>query len=533
MKQTFLPINFNPLEYLILNKDVARRNADPFRHFLDHGSTEGRHYRAPQMFKKILCCIMKSEELYLLEWIAFHRNEGFTHLIIGDNGGSSQQTEVLRKLDGLGVIERVDLLGQSRPQIAFYNSILMRDLPEDILIGFIDTDEFLIPTEEDTLAATILDRIFADQRVGALGVNWSIFGSSNQVEYDPNPVVTRFCARAYRNFSPNRHVKTFVRAGAAKAFAGNPHSVVLNEGLIYVNTEGQELKWGPEGLGISNSATWRKLKLNHYILKSKAEFDLRKVRGSATSEKNDSVKLAKEFFQQFDKNNVTEKLVDIRIIALEHELERLRRALEGIIPVKNIIGIKPDRPPLTFSLEVSEFIKQKYTNTTSIVEYGSGGSTLIGAQSERTTIFSVESDPNWTKKIRDWLRFEPQKGKVVFNHVDIGPTKEGGFPQDETRRSAWINYSMSVWERGDLIHPDIVLVDGRFRVACFLATMMNIRRPTTVLFDDYTDRPHYHVVEEFFVPVQTVGRMAVFEVRPRALHPSELRKFASYFFNPE
>jgi hypothetical protein len=35
---------------------------------------------------------------------------------------------------------------------------------------------------------------------------------------------------------------------------------------------------------------------------------------------------------------------------------------------------------------------------------------------------------------------------------------------------------------------------------------------THLLFDDYTDRPEYHLVEEFIKPVQTCGRQALFTI---------------------
>jgi hypothetical protein len=157
----------------------------------------------------------------------------------------------------------------------------------------------------------------------------------------------------------------------------------------------------------------------------------------------------------------------------------------------------------------------------------------LAAELPDTAVFSVESDRDWVGMMQSWFRHEPPRGTVHLHHVDIGPTKEWGYPQDTSRLLHYIDYPMSVWQRGDLVHPDVVLIDGRFRVACFLATLMHIRRPTTILFDDYTDRPHYHVVEELLAPSKTVGRMAVFEAKPRALHPSEWHRFGAYFFRPE
>lgn len=192
-----------------------------------------------------------------------------------------------------------------------------------------------------------------------------------------------------------------------------------------------------------------------------------------------------------------------------------------------------NKPQPTFPPDVGEFVREIYSKSTVILEYGSGGSTVWACSKEGAVVFSTESDKNWVAMMKRWFQHEPPRGTVHLQHVDIGPTKEWGYPKDNSRLRHYIDYPMSVWERPDLLQPDVVLIDGRFRVACFLATLMNIRRPTMVLFDDYGDRRHYHVVEHFLRPVRLVGRMAVFEAVPRVLHPSEWHKFGAYFFLPE
>jgi len=39
---------------------------------------------------------------------------------------------------------------------------------------------------------------------------------------------------------------------------------------------------------------------------------------------------------------------------------------------------------------------------------------------------------------------------------------------------------------------------------------------TTILFDDYRNRPHYHVVEEFLKPIDFCGRQALFKVENKS-----------------
>jgi|LakMenE18May11ns_1017448.scaffolds.fasta_scaffold9924938_3 hypothetical protein len=67
-----------------------------------------------------------------------------------------------------------------------------------------------------------------------------------------------------------------------------------------------------------------------------------------------------------------------------------------------------------------------------------------------------------------------------------------------------------IWEQSLL--PDVVLIDGRFRVACFLASVLSATKFTQIFFDDYVDRDYYHVVEEIMKPMRFCGRQAIFEV---------------------
>ena len=59
--------------------------------------------------------------------------------------------------------------------------------------------------------------------------------------------------------------------------------------------------------------------------------------------------------------------------------------------------------------------------------------------------------------------------------------------------------------------PDLILIDGRFRVSTFLSCVLKFPG-AKVLFDDYVDRENYHVVESVIKPKRTVGRIAEFKV---------------------
>ena len=55
----------------------------------------------------------------------------------------------------------------------------------------------------------------------------------------------------------------------------------------------------------------------------------------------------------------------------------------------------------------------------------------------------------------------------------------------------------------------MVLIDGRFRVACFLFSLLNAKKDSIIIFDDYMNRSEYHVVEEVLPKYEKCGRQVV------------------------
>ncbi|KEO92213.1 hypothetical protein EH31_05980 [Erythrobacter longus] len=150
-----------------------------------------------------------------------------------------------------------------------------------------------------------------------------------------------------------------------------------------------------------------------------------------------------------------------------------------------------------------------------LLEYGAGGSTVLASTIGVSTIISVESDADFLEATNVDARKVNQGAKLVAHPVNIGPTGDWGRPTDRSAIELWPLYCSSVWKRirsEDLASPDLVLIDGRFRVSCFLASMALAKPGTVVLFDDYFDRPHYHVAQRHFEYVSEAGRMAEFIV---------------------
>jgi hypothetical protein len=163
------------------------------------------------------------------------------------------------------------------------------------------------------------------------------------------------------------------------------------------------------------------------------------------------------------------------------------------------------------------------------LEYGSGGSTLFAANVAKVpAIISIESDKKWVDKVKAKIAM-PHRG-IYIEHCDIGEVTEWGTPKGREKMENFWRYSAQPWQtaRARQLVPDTVLIDGRFRVACFLTTLINARIGTTALFDDYLDRPHYFVVEEFCPLVAKRGRMGIFSATRSFSVPTICEQLARY-----
>lgn len=190
------------------------------------------------------------------------------------------------------------------------------------------------------------------------------------------------------------------------------------------------------------------------------------------------------------------------------------------------------RPELTLPEAEAAMLRAAYEGAGTILEYGSGGSTVMAAELGKR-VLSVESDQAWAKMMRDWFAQNPAPGEVDVIWSDIGPTKEWGHPVDDSEWKRFARYPLEVWDLPEFAHPDVVLVDGRFRVGCALAAAYRVTRPVALYFDDYMNRQQYHEVEDFLGrPTATAGRMVRFDLTPQPVPPERLLRIAQLMMRP-
>lgn len=175
-------------------------------------------------------------------------------------------------------------------------------------------------------------------------------------------------------------------------------------------------------------------------------------------------------------------------------------------------GPASEWPEFTFPQEEAACVRETYEQARVILEYGSGGSTVVAAQQPNKLVVSVESDRNWALSLQRKIDEANLPSEAIVHHVDIGITGRWGRPKDDRLWRQFHRYPTTIWNEPFFRQPDVVLIDGRMRPACFVHSCLKATKPMTILFDDYVTRPMYHVVEELVKPTSLVGRLAVFQV---------------------
>jgi hypothetical protein len=190
---------------------------------------------------------------------------------------------------------------------------------------------------------------------------------------------------------------------------------------------------------------------------------------------------------------------------------------------QRLVGFDAPASPHFDSPETTAWFQERLKTATAYLEYGAGGSTFLAASSGIPFI-SVDSDRYFLKAVRKKIKahgFLDERSQT-YHYADIGLTGPWGRPvmfgpPSSGRAGLFSRYSdppAPCQARG--FAPDLVLIDGRFRISCALklARLMKDRDDWTILVDDYVERPHYHLLEGFLRLQGCVGRMAVFARRP-------------------
>jgi len=167
---------------------------------------------------------------------------------------------------------------------------------------------------------------------------------------------------------------------------------------------------------------------------------------------------------------------------------------------------------------------KKYSARANVyLEFGAGGTTITALKQSGSKVYSVESDNNWLNALRqkhDIIAASETSGRLKLFHADIGSVGNFGKPlvvDNEDARVRFPHYSRRIFEAyPEARTADVVLVDGRFRVACCLAVLLETKGDTIMMIHDYWNRPHYHVIKDFITVIDRGDTLMVCKKSPDA-----------------
>lgn len=198
---------------------------------------------------------------------------------------------------------------------------------------------------------------------------------------------------------------------------------------------------------------------------------------------------------------------------------------------------KPDNSknyPIRLTDLEQKFLLENIQDSVYYLEFGSGGSTFLALlKTNIPHIFSVESDMGWLEHLRKWncITTSEKDKRLHFLHINIGKTGDWGYPVETEKKALFPNYSSLPFEQKQKVKFDSVFIDGRFRVACALQTILNSDANTKILMHDFTFRPEYHVILDFLDIVDVMDTMALFKLKKDFSKKDVLAMYNQYKYN--
>lgn len=185
-------------------------------------------------------------------------------------------------------------------------------------------------------------------------------------------------------------------------------------------------------------------------------------------------------------------------------------------------ALKPDLEHPRMSGVEKALLLRELRKAKAYQEFGMGGSSLLAVREHVEQIVTVDSDPAWVASVKSHPEIAPRciDGTLIALHADIGPVREWGYPLDRTHIDKWPKYISAAWQAWGKLGklPDLVFVDGRFRVACCFSVALVCSRsndhPVRVLLHDLSDeRRHYLNALDGLEIMETAESMLL--MRPR------------------
>ena len=192
------------------------------------------------------------------------------------------------------------------PQLKCYEDAYKKFGNEVDWMAFIDGDEFIFPTHDDSMEIALAE--FSNEKISAIGVYWSCFGSSGYVEEPTGLIIENYKWRALDGYENNRHIKTIIRGSQDGVLVASPHFFKTPFGTYDENLRKIKKGW------TDYEPTYKKFRINHYVTQSRSFFENFK---SKVMPPDGALMRDESFWKEHNKNDVLDNSMDRFIVSLK------------------------------------------------------------------------------------------------------------------------------------------------------------------------------------------------------------------------
>ncbi|MCE1252382.1 MAG: glycosyltransferase family 92 protein, partial [Anaerolineae bacterium] len=214
-----------------------------------------------------LCLICKDENDYLPEWLDYHILMGVDRFYIYDNESKISLRDTLADYITRGWVVLMDIGGRGA-QIFAYDHCLQTYGANTRWMGFIDTDEFLVPKNALKLPELLKDY----EAYGGLAVSSIFFGSGQNEGRPQGGQITGYTWATHPTFFENNMIKSIVQPSKT-LLPNSPHDFLYKDNHWCVNERFLRVDYQRFPNHVE------KIQLNHYFCRSKSEIRQKLNRG--------------------------------------------------------------------------------------------------------------------------------------------------------------------------------------------------------------------------------------------------------------
>jgi hypothetical protein len=163
----------------------------------------------------------------------------------------------------------------------------------------------------------------------------------------------------------------------------------------------------------------------------------------------------------------------------------------------------------------TDLLKSCFFTCDSLLVFGSDAMAALALACGVQMVTVLDSRMEMLRRARDRYNLARyvEANRLLLQHIEIGAVDSTGAPVRDPDRSLWKRYVSPRWDR---VQPDLILLNGRFRVLAALKAhaALHGQQDFRLACPSFHSRPHYHALLRAFTVQDSAGDLAILTPAP-------------------